>query len=110
MYYFCTSLPYLTFIVVAEESQLEHSAVTTSLPLKTLTSYIQQLRTFLPEAAPITARRDEGKQEGAEEEGLHNDFKERVDYVTGFIDKALMTDWDKLDTKVRYCYGKLHTH
>ena len=66
----------------------------TSLPLKKLTSYVQQLRSFLPD----TVRR-EGRQEDRKKDSSFSELEEN--YVSMFIDKSLVTDWDKLNPKVR---------
>ncbi len=65
----------------------------TSLLLRKLTSYIQQLRSFLPDPA----KRGEGRQE----ERRPNEHEEN--YVSAFIDRALVADWDKLNPKVGMC-------
>ena len=57
-----------------------------SVPLNKLTSYIQQLRSFLPEAALV------GDQ--VEYAAVYDD------YVINFLEKALVIDWDKLSPKV----------
>ena len=68
----------------------------TTLPLRKLTSYIQCLRSFLPD--PSVARRGEGRQEERKEDLNLNEQDEL--YVATFIDRALVTDWDKLNPKV----------
>ena len=66
----------------------------TSDTLNKLTLYIQQLRTFLPEAPSLVSRK------GGEEDGV-TQHKDNEDYVTTFMDKALVSDWDRVNPKVR---------
>lgn len=54
------------------------------------------------------SRRDETKKEEIKEEGILSEHEEPEDYVAGFMDKALVTDWDKLNSKV--CSCKLYTY
>ena len=76
-----------------DESKAEHKTIAVSVPLGTLTSYIQQLRAFLPEA--VGAKRDDELVE--ENISVH---KEELSHVTGFLDRAVVVDWDKLSPKV----------
>lgn len=46
------------------------------------------------------SRRDETRKEEIKEEGILSEHEEPEDYVAGFMDKALVTDWDKLNSKV----------
>ena len=65
-------------------SQQKMHDLISSVPLNKLTSYIQQLRSFLPEATLV-----------GEQVGYVYD-----DYVITFLEKALVIDWDKLNPKV----------
>lgn len=76
-----------------------------SVPLNKMTSYIQQLRSFLPEATTFMAKRRESKQDEKVEDLKYQDDE---DYVTTFMDTALVTDWDKLSPKV--CCIRICTH
>jgi hypothetical protein len=62
------------------------------VPLSKLASYIQQLRSFLPES---TGRRGDINRVIEAKDQVHAE-----DFVTAFMDSALVTDWDKLSPKV----------
>lgn len=67
-----------------------------SIPLNKLTSYVQQLRSFLPDATTFLTRR-ESKQDERMETTRHEECE---DYVTALMDSALVTDWNKLSPEV----------
>lgn len=78
--------------------QIKEDDHVTSDTLNKLTLYIQQLRSFLPEAPSSVSRRG-GEEEGVTET-LTSEHKDSEDYVTTFMDKALVSDWDRVNPKV----------
>jgi len=66
--------------------------------LNDLTSYVQQLRNFLPKATAMLRRDQQGLEEG-EGSGLWEEDPEE-DYITEFLSPAQITDWNKLSPKV----------
>ena len=68
------------------------------MSLSDLTSYVQQLRNFLPKATVMLRRDQHGLEEG-EGSGLWDDDLEE-DYITEFLSPAQVADWNKLSSKV----------
>lgn len=82
----------------------EEGSTHSYVSLSDLTSYVQQLRSFLPKAT-VMLRREllgtdpmEGEGSGLFEEDLNED------YVTEFLSQDLVADWNKLSPKVIAIY------
>lgn len=80
------------------------STLDVAVSLTNLTSYIQELRSFLPKASQVQAG-GSGGREGGKAGGTRRGRDEveapaMEDHVTGFIDRIIADSWDKMSVKV----------
>ena len=80
---------------VTGETLTMEQDVHSSTPLMDLTSYIQQLRSFLPKVTAAFVRRGE---EEYQEDVVTEERNE--DYFATFMDQTLVMAWDKMNPKV----------
>ncbi len=101
VFVFCNTVNLTECVVmVMLLGQSEEESTHSYVSLSDLTSYVQQLRSFLPKAT-MMLRRDHHGTEQVEEEGsglLEEGGSE--DYVTEFLSHDLVADWNKLSPKV----------
>ena len=83
------------------------STLDVAVSLTNLTSYVQELRSFLPRASQGQGGGREGGKAGGRRRGRDEVEAQAVeDHATGFIDKIVSESWDKMNTKVHELASK----
>ena len=72
-----------------------------AVSLHDLTSYVQELRTYLPRASLIQKGGGGGKEGERGGRGRDGSVPPAMeDHITGFMDRIITDSWDKMSTKV----------
>ena len=73
-----------------------------TVSLHDLTSYVQELRTYLPKASLIQKGGGGDKEGGRGGRGRDGSVPPAIeDHITGFMDRIITESWDKMSPKVQ---------